>query len=359
MNSSKEILFVAGARPNFIKIAPLLQAMKAYPRLSPYFVHTGQHYDEKLCHWIFEDLKLPSPDVNLDVGSGSHGEQTAKVMERLEKILLMRKPHLVVVVGDVNSTLAGSLTAVKLHIPVAHVEAGLRSGDRAMPEEINRIVTDSVSDYLFTHSKEADKNLLQEGIPKEKIIFVGNVMIDTLKQMLPKALEFPPLTDEHYGLVTLHRPSNVDQPKILKGIFSALAKISKFLPLYFPVHPRTALRLKHFNILPQEKGFHMIEPLSYLPFLGAMAKAKLVLTDSGGIQEETTVLSIPCLTLRKNSERMVTVSNGTNKIVGENPKKIVLAAKVALKFKKIGHSCPELWDGKASERIVQFIASKI
>ena len=355
MKKKLEIALVAGARPNFMKIAPIVQAMKRYPRFRPFLIHTGQHYDRAMSESHWKELRLPRPDINLGVGSGSHGEQTALIMERLESVLLKRKPPLVIVVGDVNSTMAGALVASKLHIPIAHVEAGLRSQDRTMPEEINRIVTDSVSDYLFTHSTEGDRNLLREGIPRSKIFFVGNVMIDTLDRLLPVSLRLPPLSLHPYGLVTLHRPNNVDRMEVLQRILRALSQISSKLPLYFPVHPRTAKQLRAKRLLPKSERFFLIEPLSYLGFVSAMARASLVLTDSGGIQEETTALGIPCLTLRKTSERMVTVWEGTNRIVGDDPRRIVRSAHLALRKRTGRRRRPKFWDGRAAIRIMKIL----
>ncbi len=342
-----------------MKIAPLLRATKKYRKFRSFLVHTGQHYDRAMSQLQFRDLGLPTPDENLGVGSGSHGQQTAWVLERMEKLLIKRKPGLVVVVGDVNSTIAATLAATKLHIPVAHVEAGLRSGDRNMPEEINRIATDSISDYLFTHCREADENLLREGIPKSKIFFAGNVMIDTLLYMLPRAKKLPPPSKEPYGLITLHRPSNVDDPETLKRIFRTFETITRWLPLYFPVHPRTAKQLRELGILPKSDRIQLLEPLSYLPFLSAMSRADVVLTDSGGVQEETTALGVPCLTLRRNSERLVTVREGTNQLVGDDPEKILRGFHRALKMRGRHPRRPKLWDGKAAERILKSLGEKI
>jgi UDP-N-acetylglucosamine 2-epimerase (non-hydrolysing) len=339
-----------------MKVAPLIRLLANHRRFRPFLVHTGQHYDAAMSNEHFRDLGLPSPDANLGVGSGSQAEQTGLVMERIEQILEARKPRLVVVVGDVNSTLGASLAAAKLGIEVAHVEAGLRSFDRSMPEEINRILTDHLSAHLFTHSREADANLRKEGLAGRRIAFVGNVMIDTLDRMLPRALRFPPISNEPYGLITLHRPDNVDDPATLRGFLTAFARISAFLPLYFPVHPRTAARLKKLSAAVHRPRVRFLEPLPYLRFLGVMARARLVLTDSGGIQEETTALGIPCLTLRKNSERMVTVSQGTNVLAGRVPDAIVSAARRVLKRSPLKRSVrPELWDGRAAERILRHL----
>jgi len=353
------IILVAGARPNFPKIAPIMRAMKRYPTLAPMLVHTGQHYDPNMSQDHILDLGIAEPDLNLGVGSGTHGQQTAQVLEKFEKVLIRERPALVLVVGDVNSTLACALAAVKLHIRVAHIEAGLRSFDREMPEEVNRVVADSIGDFLFTHSREADENLVHEGIPRKKIFFVGNVMIDTLDYMLPRALRLPSLTSENYGLITLHRPSNVDDAKSLRLVFETFERIAKDLPLFFPVHPRTRASLDKWKISINFPHLHLIEPLSYLPFLKAMAEASILLTDSGGIQEETTALGVPCLTLRKNSERMVTVHQGTNIIVGNQPENILRGFNRAMKTKKTSHRRPPLWDGKASHRIVKILRNKL
>ncbi len=353
MKKTRKIVFVAGARPNFPKIAPLLREMKAYPNLRGILVHTGQHYDALMSKHQFRDLGIPTPKENLEVGSGLHGKQTALVLERMEELLIRRKPDLVVVVGDVNSTIAAALAAKKLHIPVAHVEAGLRSRDWSMPEEINRIATDSISDFLFTHCQEANQNLLNEGVSKRRIAYVGNVMIDTLFHMLPKAKKYSPLSSEPYGLITLHRPSNVDEEEVLRRLFRTFEKISEDLPLFFPMHPRTAKQFKEKKLLPKKGRIHLMEPLTYLPFLAAMSDAEMVLTDSGGIQEETTALGVPCLTLRNNSERMVTVYEGTNQLVGVDPKKILKGFDKAKRMKKQRKKKPKYWDGKASQRILR------
>lgn len=357
------ILNVVGARPNLMKIAPLVEEMQRYPDLHQTLLHTGQHYDARMSQIFFDELGIPRPDIYLGIGSGSHAEQTARVMTAFEQVLLEHKPDLVVVVGDVNSTLACTITAAKLLVPVAHIEAGLRSFDRAMPEEINRIVTDALSDLLFTTSRDADENLLHEGIPAEKIFFVGNVMIDTLYKHRTRAqtLGTPArfnLQPGGYALLTLHRPSNVDEPEALKGILEALVNIQHDLPILFPAHPRTVRRLQEFgcqDMLAAAPNLHLVEPLGYLDFLDLMMHARLILTDSGGIQEETTILGVPCLTLRENTERPVTISEGTNELVGIAPQQIVAAAqKVIAGDSKVGR-IPELWDGHAAERIVSIL----
>jgi UDP-N-acetylglucosamine 2-epimerase (non-hydrolysing) len=372
-----KIILVAGARPNFMKIAPLIRAIHKHNELNklgerlitPILVHTGQHYDYEMSHVFFQDLELPKPDVYLGVGSGTHAEQIGKVMIELEKVLLKENPDLVVVVGDVNSTLAAALAAVKLGIPVAHVEAGLRSYDRAMPEEINRLLTDQVSDYLFTHSKDADENLKKEGIPQEKIFFVGNIMIDSLLFNKARAdqsqiLAQLKLAEQGYALLTLHRPSNVDEKDSLTNIMSAITKISERIPVVFPVHPRTQKRLCEFNLNPQlqskSQSNVLITPsLSYLDFLKLEMCAKFVMTDSGGIQEETTVLNVPCLTLRDKTERPITITRGTNVLVGSNPQKIVEEALRVLASDARSLSRIELWDGMAAERIIGILAKAV
>lgn len=355
-----KILHVVGARPNFMKIAPLIRAMNEHPQaFQQTLVHTGQHYDEKMSQVFFDELDLPRPDVNLDVGSGTHAAQTAAVMLRFEPVVQQLQPDWVVVAGDVNSTIACALVCSKLGVPVAHVEAGLRSFDRSMPEEINRLLTDQISDLLFTPSRDGDRNLLNEGIPAGKIHFTGNVMIDTLTRLLPKAegrwqalqtsLGLP-----RYLLVTLHRPSNVDHPETLAQILDALAQLSSEIPVIFPVHPRTRQRIETGGLAATAPGLHLLEPLGYLDFLALQAHAALVLTDSGGIQEETTYLGIPCLTARPNTERPVTLTQGTNRLVASSTAAILEAAHQTL----AGESHrplqpPELWDGRAAERIAQ------
>lgn len=356
-----KIVSVVGARPNFMKIAPIIRAVASQRSMEHLLVHTGQHYDEKMSKSFFKDLGIPKPDVNLEVGSGSHARQTAEIMMRFEPVLLKYKPDLMIVVGDVNSTLACSVVASKLRVAVAHVEAGLRSLDRDMPEEINRLVTDAITDIFFTTSPDADQNLIKEGIAKNRIFFVGNVMIDTLMHNLTKAsqshiLQNLDLKPRRYALLTMHRPSNVDDPKILKRLASALTTINQDIPVVFPMHPRTRHNLKNpalKNLSDQLSHLKLIEPLGYLDFLSLMKNAKFVLTDSGGIQEETTVLGIPCLTLRENTERPITITQGTNVLVGSDPKKILSEAKkiFAGRYKK-GRR-PKYWDGKSAQRIVE------
>ncbi len=312
------ICHVVGARPNFMKAAPVMRALTSYPSVRQILVHTGQHYDVNMSDVFFQQLGMPAPDVNLQVGSGSHAQQTAAVMSQFEPVATEKKPSLVMVYGDVNSTIAAALVCAKLAIPVAHVEAGLRSFDRTMPEEINRVLTDQISDLLFTPSEDGNRNLAREGISADRVHLVGNVMIDTLVRMLPHArvpdIDLPP----RYILVTLHRPSNVDDLPWLEQLLQTLAVLSDHAPVLFPVHPRTA---KALNDLPKRMGaeqVRLLEPLPYLPFLALLQKASLVITDSGGIQEETTFLGIPCLTVRENTERPITVECGTNVLVGRD-----------------------------------------
>jgi len=345
------IVNVVGARPNFMKIAPLMAEYRKHPdRIEPVLVHTGQHYDDNMSQLFFDQLQLPKPEICFGVGSGTHAEQTGRIMVEMEKFLATQPADLVVVVGDVNSTMAGAIVAAKSRIPVAHVEAGLRSFDRTMPEEINRIVTDALSDFCFTTSDDAGENLRREGVASEKIFFVGNVMIDSLLRLKESALKLNIRPAGRYGFVTLHRPSNVDKKETLAGILSALDEINRELPLIFPAHPRTATRMKDFGLRTEAK---VGEPVGYLDSLCLMAGATLVLTDSGGVQEETTVLGVPCLTIRENTERPVTVTQGTNTLVGTSRAKIVEEARGILTgHGKSGH-VPKHWDGHAAERIVR------
>jgi UDP-N-acetylglucosamine 2-epimerase (non-hydrolysing) len=358
---SGTVLHVVGARPNFMKVAPLMAALerRGTPQL---LVHTGQHFDEKMSGVFFEELGLPRPDVHLGVGSGSHGEQTGRIMAAFERALaaLPVRPVMVVVPGDVNSTVAAALVAAKLGIPVAHLEAGLRSRDRSMPEELNRIVTDHLSDVLLTPSPDADANLLAEGIPASRIARVGNLMIDTLRAHLPRAraLGIPEslgLKRGRYAVATLHRPSNVDDPATLARLLEALARIARDLPVVFPVHPRTRARLAAPELAGCAAALQLTEPLGYLEFLSLTSAARLVLTDSGGLQEETTALGVPCLTLRENTERPITVSEGTNVVVGTDPARIVREALRALSRRQGGARRPDLWDGYAGERAADVI----
>ncbi len=355
-------VLVAGARPNFMKIAPIYRAFRATGSenrgAGVVLVHTGQHYSRNMSDDFFRDLDIPEPDINLEAGSGSHAEQTAAVMLKFEPVCLEQRPDWVIVVGDVNSTLACALTAKKLGIRVAHVEAGLRSRDRSMPEEINRLCTDAIADLLFTTDRPAGENLLREGIDGEKIHFVGNTMIDTLRQNLERSLAAggaDALPEGGYAVVTLHRPSNVDSPEQLASILGAVNAVAARIPVVFPIHPRTAARLNGIQLHP---GIRKVEPMSYLPFLGLVARSRMVLTDSGGIQEETTVLGVPCLTLRANTERPITCEIGTNVLVGTDPQRIVKEADRILGSPKPSSPViPEKWDGHAAERIVDILRS--
>jgi UDP-N-acetylglucosamine 2-epimerase (non-hydrolysing) len=383
-----------GARPNFIKIAPIMEAIDRYNdraahAIDQLLVHTGQHYDEQMSKVFFDELRIPRPHINLEVGSGSHAEQTAEIIRRFEKVCLEKRPSHVLVVGDVNSTIACALVAAKMGIRIIHVEAGLRSFDRSMPEEINRILTDQIADYLFVTEKSGVENLAREGVPRDKIFLVGNVMIDTLLKHKEQAQHSNILsrlglrngqsnggghTSTDYCVMTLHRPANVDDKKQLEGILDALAEISKRIITIFPVHPRTIQKIKEYSLGDRLEavsngeagsgGLRLIGPLPYLDFLCLLSNAKLVMTDSGGIQEETTVLGVPCLTLRENTERPVTVTDGTNIIVGTKKTNIVRNAYEVLNasqnrngFNGAGRKAPPLWDGSAAERIVYTLAS--
>jgi UDP-N-acetylglucosamine 2-epimerase (non-hydrolysing) len=363
-----KVINVVGARPNFMKIAPVAAEMKRRStEFAAVLVHTGQHYDAAMSDAFFRDLGLPQPDIHLNVGSASHAVQTARVMIEFESIALREQPDWVVVVGDVNSTLACALVCAKLNIKVAHVEAGLRSRDRTMPEEINRLLTDQISDLLLTPSPDADENLLAEGIARDKIKFVGNVMIDSLLDNLKRAEHSTVREDlglSRYAVATLHRPSNVDNEQTFANLLAALEFVAEHLTVVFPVHPRTRANIDKFNFsakIKQNKNFKLIEPLGYLDFLRLYSGAAIVLTDSGGLQEETTALRIPCLTLRENTERPVTVSLGTNKVVGTNTERIVTAVKEVLKndteiYQKA--RIPPLWDGKTAARICDALTER-
>lgn len=366
MSHSLRIINIVGARPNLPKIAPLMREMQRHPEIDPVLVHTGQHYDAALSDIFFRQMGIPAPHVNLEVGSGSHAAQTAEILKRVEPVLLERRPDLVLVVGDVNSTIAVSLAAVKLGIPVAHVEAGLRSFDRTMPEEINRILTDALAEYLFVTEADAIEHLMKEGRPRESIYLVGNVMIDSLRHFLPVAQQSAIGRElgimngagwQRFGVLTLHRPSNVDSTEKLGELLSGIDAIAEHVPVVFPVHPRTQQRLTQagLKVHPQLK---LIPPVGYLDFLCLLSKATLVLTDSGGIQEETTALGVPCLTLRENTERPVTISEGTNQLIGTDPAKIVSAAQAILTGKGKPGRVPPLWDGHAAERIVDILLQK-
>jgi UDP-N-acetylglucosamine 2-epimerase (non-hydrolysing) len=405
-----KLINIVGARPNFMKIASIIDAIYKYNhavdnsnlKIEHLLVHTGQHYDDSMSDSFFRDLNLPKPDIDLGVGSGSHAVQTSEIIKRFEPVLLEHQPDVVILVGDVNSTVACALVASKIqyaspqhgstaqrqHLKglrplIAHVEAGLRSFDRTMPEEINRLLTDTISDYLFTSEESGEENLLREGIPKEKIFFVGNTMIDTLLKHRQKARESEvleklglinsKLNTHHsklvpYGVLTLHRPSNVDHKETFHNILKGLVRVAKQLPIIFPAHPRTVNRIKefhfekYFNFVTQNSTLNIqhskincLEPLGYLEFLCLMSNAKFVLTDSGGIQEETTILEIPCMTLRENTERPSTITYGTNVIIGADPKRIIEESEKALNENRAGRNVPPLWDGKAGQRIIEIL----
>jgi len=354
-----KIIHVVGARPNFMKIAPIMRQMAKYPdKFEQILVHTGQHYDTNMSQVFFDELDLPRPDVNLEVGSGSHAWQTAQIMQRFEPVLVEHQPDWVLMPGDVNSTIACALVASKLGVKIAHVEAGLRSFDRTMPEEINRLLTDQISDLLLTPSRDADANLLREGVNPAKIRFVGNVMIDSLVRLLPKAeMRWPLLCERYqldrYILVTLHRPSNVDAPETLTEIIAALRELSREIPVLFPIHPRTRNRISTLDMTQDNNRLILMEPLSYIDFLALQMHAGLLLTDSGGIQEETTYLGIPCLTARPNTERPITLTNGTNRLVESRRNSIIETAMDILKQAGTRKPAPELWDGMTAKRIAR------
>ncbi len=363
------LMHIVGARPNFMKAAPVRAALEGCPTFTQLIVHTGQHYDDNMSQVFFRDLGLPRPDVNLEVGSGSHSVQTAEIMLRIERVLLEHKPGVVLVYGDVNSTIAAALVAVKLGITVAHVEAGLRSFDRSMPEEINRIVTDRIADMLFTPSQDGDENLLLEGVSPDKIYRVGNVMIDTLLRLqgraeerwpfLPRTLRLPDAVPrkQNYVLVTLHRPSNVDESAYLARLVETLTDISRHLPVIFPVHPRTRERLRAAGISVGGEQLYLVDPAGYLDFQALQKHAAVVITDSGGIQEETTFLGVPCLTMRSNTERPVTTSLGTNRLIGSDLDSLKLHVRRILEGERPAGKRPPLWDGHAGERIAAVLAA--
>ena len=364
LQATRPILCVVGARPNYMKMAPLLRAFRAQERLpSALLVHTGQHYDPMLNDRLFEDLSLPRPDVNLEVGSATHALQTAEVMRRFEPVLDEYRPSCVVVVGDVNSTLACALVAVKKGVPVAHVEAGLRSFDRTMPEEINRVLTDQIAQMVYTTERSAHDNLAREGIPPERMHFAGNVMIDSLLSLRSRAVPPAKTLPRHFaaarfGVVTLHRPSNVDEPGALQESLDILQAVAQKLPLVCALHPRTLAKIEAFGLSAKLRGERLafLPPQGYLEMLGLMANATLALTDSGGIQEETTALAVPCLTMRENTERPITVEQGTNTLVGrDRPRILRLVDEILANGGKRGRS-PELWDGRAAERIAEHLA---
>lgn len=359
-----QVLHIVGARPNFMKVAPVLAALRHYPQIRQQLLHTGQHYDTNMSEIFFQQLGLPTPDINLGVGSGSHTVQTAQTMLAFEAFVLQDRPDRVLVYGDVNSTVAVSLVCAKLGIPVAHVEAGLRSFDRSMPEEINRLLTDQIADMLFTPSADGDRNLLREGVAPEKVHLVGNVMIDTLIRLQPAAEELWPGLQARFelaafGLVTLHRPSNVDDPRMLAQILYTLDELAHEIPLLFPIHPRTRRRIEEHSLTPQARQLLLCEPLGYLEFLTLQRHARLVITDSGGVQEETTYLQVPCLTLRENTERPVTVEVGSNQLVGRNMDLLKRMVWEILGGGRRTGAIPPLWDGCAGERIAAIIANSI
>ena len=356
------IACVVGARPNFIKMASIVEALRVRPDFVMKLVHTGQHHSPEMSQKFFDDLELPRPDISLEVSGGTQTEQTAEIMKRLEKALLEDRPDAVLIVGDVTSTLATALVASKLGIRIAHVEAGLRSFDRRMPEEINRIVTDTLSDYLFVTERSGLQNLKVEGISEDRIFFSGNVMIDTLLRFRDKArrsdiLDRLGLQSGGYAVATMHRPSNVDDPQQLAGMIAMLCAIGKELPLVFPVHPRTRKQIEEQKL--NVSGLIIAPPLGYLDFLRLMSEARLVLTDSRGIQEETTILQVPCLTMRDNTERPVTIEQGTNRLVGTAPETIIRAARETLNGRPLPGRPPELWDGGAGQRIADVLAVKL
>jgi len=364
-----KIINVAGARPNFMKIAPLMEAYKARPTITPLLVHTGQHYDQRMSDLFFRQLGIPQPDVNLGVGSASHAVQTAEIMRAFEPVVVAEKPDAVLVVGDVNSTIACGLVAVKLGVKLVHVEAGLRSFDRSMPEEINRLLTDAISDLLFCTEQSGVDNLRREGVADEKVFLVGNVMIDTLLRNRDKAEASSILADLHlaaggYAVLTLHRPSNVDDPAVFGRLLDALEVVQRDMPVVFPVHPRTRNNLAATGspLGPRVKAMgnlRLIDPAGYLDFLKLMASARIVLTDSGGIQEETTILQVPCLTLRENTERPVTAEVGSNRVVGTDPETIIAAYRDVLAGRCRTPQTPPLWDGRAAERIAAILVERL
>lgn len=352
------IFHIVGARPNFMKVAPVLNALKGRKSVEQTLIHTGQHYDANMSDVFFQQLGIPAPDVNLAVGSGTHAKQTAEIMIRLEPIVLERQPDMVLVYGDVNSTVATALVCAKLGVQIGHVEAGLRSFDRTMPEEINRHMTDQLADLLFTPSEDGDENLRREGIPATKIFFVGNVMIDSLVRLLPLAKKTS--TDsvpKRYALVTLHRPANVDDSVTLKGILESLLEVNRDLAVVFPAHPRTRKRISDFGLNAGQ--LLLLDPLPYVDFLGLQSRATVVITDSGGIQEETTYLGIPCLTVRENTERPITVSMGTNVLVGRDRDKLRSELSRALVGDPQKRTVPPLWDGHAGERIAEVLVGRL
>jgi UDP-N-acetylglucosamine 2-epimerase (non-hydrolysing) len=367
----RKIMCVAGARPNFMKVGPIMHALHATPGVRPLLVHTGQHYDLAMNDVFFDELRIPRPDRSLNVGSGSHAVQTAQVMLAIEPVIEEVRPDIVVVVGDVNSTLAAALVSAKLGVPLAHVEAGLRSFDRSMPEEINRVLTDQIATLLFTTERSAEANLAREGIAVERIHFVGNVMIDSLRACLPRAVPARETlatagqralkSSDGFALLTLHRPSNVDDPKTLGDVLETIRSVGEMLPVVFPMHPRTARRIADAGIEAAFEGSRIVrlEPVGYLAMLGLMREARLVLTDSGGVQEETTGLGVPCLTLRSNTERPITIEQGTNELVGRDRGLILAKTRDILTTGGKRGRIPELWDGRSAERIAAHLAEAV
>lgn len=350
-----KILHVVGARPNFMKVAPVRAALAERDGVQQAIIHTGQHYDAFMSDIFFQQLGIPEPDFNLGAGSASHAQQTAEIMMRMEPVILQTKPDMVLVYGDVNSTVAAALVCSKLLVPIGHVEAGLRSFDRTMPEEINRVLTDRIADLLFTPSIDGDENLIHEGVAREKIHLVGNVMIDTLMRLLPHA-NSNALPPKSYVLVTLHRPSNVDDPEELSKILAALNEIASGIDVIFPVHPRTRQMLRELSSITLSPRLQLVDPVGYVEFLGLQQKSALVITDSGGIQEETTFLGVPCLTVRENTERPVTVSLGTNILVGRDMERLKAESNKILSGNAKKGSIPPLWDGMAGNRIADVLA---
>jgi UDP-N-acetylglucosamine 2-epimerase (non-hydrolysing) len=351
-----KIFHIVGARPNFMKVAPVLRALKQRENVVQSLIHTGQHYDINMSEVFFQQLGIPTPDVNLAVGSGTHAKQTAEIMIRLEPVVVEGQPDIVLVYGDVNSAVAAALVCAKLGVRIAHVEAGLRSFDRTMPEEINRLVTDQLADLLFTPSSDGDENLRREGIAAEKIFLVGNVMIDSLVRLLPSAQKTTTDLPERYALVTLHRPANVDHSGTLKEILETLLEVNRDLAVVFPAHPRTRQRIADFGLHSEQ--LRLLDPLPYVDFLGLQSRATVVITDSGGIQEETTYLGVPCLTMRDNTERPVTVTLGTNTLVGHDREKLISELSKILAGKAKAGKIPPLWDGHAGERIAAVLCRK-
>ncbi|PKL86674.1 MAG: UDP-N-acetylglucosamine 2-epimerase (non-hydrolyzing) [Ignavibacteriae bacterium HGW-Ignavibacteriae-1] len=361
-----KIINIVGARPNFMKIAPLMKAYSGSTSLEPILLHTGQHYDAKMSSLFFDELGIPKPDINLEVGSDTQAKQVAKIMERFEDVCFSVKPDAILVVGDVNSTMACSIVAAKLGIKIVHLEAGLRSFDRTMPEEINRLVTDALADLLLTPSLDADQNLSNEGVSNSKVFRVGNIMIDTLFMFLPKA-ELSPILDDlklrtgEFSLVTLHRPSNVDEKEGIQSIMNTLNEISKDIDIIFPMHPRTKENLRKFgiNLSALNPRLQICEPLGYLDFQKLMSNSKFVITDSGGVQEETTALKIPCITLRENTERPITILEGSNVIAGKDMQKLLVYANQAIAGNWKQSRIPEMWDGKTAKRVIEVLEKNL